>query len=125
MLESICYSHRCSLERYTALHGRGPRRLRVVGGGACSGVWMQMLADVLQLPVHVPPNPRYVGTVGTCRCALIGLGLKADFSDLAQENEEQVFAPNPDNRAVYDQMYGVYCRLFPALEPLYDQLNGI
>lgn len=125
MLESICYSHRRSLERYTALHGRGPRRLRVVGGGACSGVWMQMLADVLQLPVHVPPNPRYVGTVGTCRCALIGLGLKADFSDLAQENEEQVFAPNPDNRAVYDKMYGVYCRLFPALEPLYDQLNGI
>ena len=125
MLESICYSHRRSLEKYVRHHGFPPRQLRVVGGGACSDVWMQMMADILQLPIHVPDNPRYVGTMGAYYCALIGLGVKKDFSDLGRHSGGKVFVPNPENAAVYDKMFGVYMDLYPALKDLYDRMNGV
>ena len=125
MLESICYTHRRSMEAYIAYHGCAPKQLRVVGGGACSDVWMQMMADVLQLPLQVPPNPRYVGTMGSYYCALIGLGIKKDFSDLAYQQSGKVFTPNPENAAVYDKMYGIYKELYPSLKELYNRMNGV
>jgi len=124
MLESICYTNRRSLEKYIAYHGRPPKRLTVVGGGACSDIWMQMMADVLKMPVHVPKNPRYVGTMGAYYCALIGLGIKKDFSDLNRQEGGKVFLPNPDNEAIYDKMYGIYMDLYPSLKDLYDRMNG-
>lgn len=125
MLESICYSHRRALEKYVEFHGRLPKRIHVVGGGAGSPVWMQMLADILKVPIHVPANPRYVGTVGSCQCALIGLGIERDFSGLGKGAGGRTYEPQKENEAVYDKMYGIYKKLYPALQPLYDEMNGI
>ena len=125
MLESICYSHRRSLEKYIRQHGCAPKQIRVVGGGACSDVWMQMMADILKLPIRVPDNPRYVGTMGSYYCALIGLGLKQDFSDLSRQDGGRIFTPNPENAEVYDKMFGIYMDLYPALKNLYDRMNGV
>ena len=127
MLESICFTHRLSLEHYTKLHGAKPESIRVVGGGAMSAEWMQMMADILQIPVHVPANPRYVGTMGAYYCALIGLGLAKDYADaIASQSlgEETIYQPNPDNFAVYDKNFSVYSKLYATLQPLYDELNG-
>lgn len=125
MLESLCYSHRRALEAYVKLHGEYPKQIRVVGGGACSDVWMQAMADILKRPITVPKNPRYVGTMGSYYCALIGLGIKEDFSDLSRQEGGKVFQPNPDNAEIYDKMYGVYIDLYPALKDLYDRTNGV
>lgn len=125
MLESICYSHRRSLEKYIAQHGYPPKQISVVGGGACSDVWMQMMADILKMPVRVPDNPRYVGTMGSYYCALIGLGIKQDFSDLSRQDGGKIFTPNAANAEVYDKMFGIYMDLYPALKNLYDRMNGV
>lgn len=125
MLESICYTHRRSLEKYIRHHGRPPKRLRVVGGGACSDVWMQMMADILKIPVQVPENPRYVGTMGSCYCALIGMGIKKDFTALNRQDGGKIFTPNPENEEIYDKMYGIYLDLYPSLKSLYDRMNGV
>ena len=129
MLESICYTHRLSLGYYTEFHGgQKPDGIRVVGGGAMSAEWMQMMADILHLPVHVPANPRYVGTMGAYYCAMIGLGLARDYADaIAGQSlgEETVYYPNAENRAVYDKAFGVYSKLYRTLKPLYDEINGV
>ena len=129
MLESICYTHRLSLESYTAFHGgQAPDSIRVVGGGAMSAAWMQMMADILHIPVRVPANPRFVGTMGAYYCAMIGLGLAKDYADaIASQSlgEETVYVPNPDNFAVYDRNFSVYSKLYTTLKPLYDEINGV
>lgn len=128
MLESICYTHRLSLERYTEYHGRKPDSIRVVGGGAMSTEWMQMMADILQIPVRVPANPRYVGTMGAYYCAMIGLGLAQDYADaIASQSlgEETVYLPNEENFAVYNKSFSIYRKLYETLKPLYDELNGV
>lgn len=129
MLESICFTHRLSLGYYIAAHGgRKPDSIRVVGGGAMSEAWMQMMADILQIPVRVPANPRFVGTMGAYYCAMIGLGLAKDYADaIASQSlgEETVYTPNPDNFAVYDKNFSIYSKLYQTLKPLYDEINGV
>ena len=129
MLESLCYTHRLSLNSYTQFHGgQTPDSIRVVGGGAMSAEWMQMMADILKIPVRVPANPRFVGTMGAYYCAMIGLGLAKDYADaIASQSlgEETVYYPNPDNFAVYDKNFSVYSKLYTTLKPLYDELNGV
>ena len=129
MLECICYTHRMSLGFYAAAHGgQKPDSIRVVGGGAMSEAWMQMMADILQIPVRVPANPRYVGTMGAYYCAMIGLGLAKDYADaIATQSlgEETVYTPNPENFAVYDKNFSIYSKLYQTLKPLYDELNGV
>ena len=86
---------------------------------------MQMMADVLKVPVSIPKNPRYAGTMGSCYCALIGLGIEKDFSGLSQGAPDKVYEPQPENALIYDKMYHVYMELYPALKPLYDEMNGV
>ncbi len=70
MMESICYTHRMSIEWFESQVDRRLDEIRVVGGGASSPVWMQMLADVLGRTIVVPDAPRLVGAIGAWRCTL-------------------------------------------------------
>ncbi|MGI8312267.1 M81 family metallopeptidase [Saccharopolyspora hattusasensis] len=99
VMESICYTHRMNLERFSRSTGAQLESIRVVGGGVTSGVWMQMLADVLQMRIEVPRAPRYTGALGAYYCAMIGLGQIADYDSIVDEVPiERVFTPNPETR---------------------------
>ncbi len=80
VMESICYTHRRYLEHYEKAAGKKLHSIRVVGGGAVSDLWMQMLSDVLQITVEVPESPRYTGAMGTYYCAMVGLGYIKDYN---------------------------------------------
>ena len=125
MLESICYTHRRSLMKYISMHGHAPRRINIVGGGALSGTWMQIMADVLGQPVFVPDNPRYAGAMGAYRCALIGLGIERDFRVAESSSNEKRYLPDLSNKDIYDKMFEIYLDLHPSLKPLYDRINGV
>lgn len=125
ILESICYTHRWSLEKYQALHGSLPQQMTVVGGGAESDVWMQMMADILKVPVRVPPHPRYVGTMGAYCCAAVGLSLADHYSSVQTGTQGgRLFLPHKGQEAVYDEQFAIYKELYPALKSLYDRANG-
>lgn len=125
MMESLCYGHRDSIERHLLSGGMVDEEIVVVGGGASSTVWMQMLADVLKRTVRVPTNPRYTGVLGAHYCGLIGLGERADWTEVrGGDSGEQVFVPNPAHADVYDRGFRVYQKLFPNLIEVFEELNG-
>ena len=55
--------------------GTQPQRLLAIGGGARSDVWLQMLADVLALPIDRPVGAEVGPALGAARLALLSLGL--------------------------------------------------
>ncbi|WP_413741460.1 xylulokinase [Sodalis sp. RH15] len=125
MMESICFTHRHNLERLHGLSGRLQNHIRVVGGGAVNDVWMQMLADILQIKVQIPEAPRYTGTIGAYYCAAMGLGWLNDLNTMADKVAiQKEFIPNPGNKDVYDNNYRVYMKIHSALKDIHRDLNG-
>ncbi|MBE6555469.1 MAG: carbohydrate kinase [Ruminococcaceae bacterium] len=117
VMEGICYQLRMGAEYQSTQHGRRlGKEICVVGGGAVSGIWMQMLADVLNVTVRVPTSPRHAGAVGTAYSALIGLSVCTDYEDAAKRvRTERIFTPRRENVAVYENGYAIFRRLYRAL----------
>jgi xylulokinase len=121
MMESVCYSHRMSIEWFESQAHRRLDEVRVVGGGASSWVWMQMLADVLGRTVSVPNAPRFVGAVGAYRCTL---GSNDPLTFDPQEAGCKRHEPQAEARVVYDRLYKTYREIHPALLEIFKSLNG-
>ena len=84
---------------------------------------MQMLSDVLEIPVNVPDNTRHAGTVGTAYCALIGLGLCRDFEEAKSRiRMTKTFTPNPENFAAYRRMTEAYRKLYPRMRETFRDI---
>ncbi|MFV0252237.1 MAG: xylulokinase [Beutenbergiaceae bacterium] len=126
VMESICYAHRSSYDAYVAQGGDRLDRIRVVGGGARSDVWMQMLADVLEIPVEVPSNPQSTGTVGAYFATEVGRGSLASFADVDQsQTAERSFQPHPAASRTYRRLFAIHDRLHDLLQDTFSALNGL
>lgn len=121
VLEGVCYQLRMGMEN--AIENDGfvvPEYLNAVGGGACSPLWMQILADVLNIPIRVTREPRHAGAIGTAYAALIGLGVCADYDEASTRAEyAAVYTPDPANRKVYEKSYAVFRTLYKTLAPVF------
>ena len=74
VLEGVAFAFADGL---AALHEAGsrPTHLLAIGGGARSDTWLQLLADVLGLPLHRPAGAEVGPALGAARLALLSLGL--------------------------------------------------
>ena len=125
LMEGICFSLRWKLDRYTEQTGKKPDMIRCVGGGACSGLWMQIMADILDVRIEVPKNPQHAGAVGGAFCALIGLGLVHDFSEAdARITAGSVYLPRPEFKALYEKHFSVFKEICARTADLFDMLAG-
>ena len=106
VLEGICCILRLRKAAIEKNTGEPITRIHVVGGGAGSPHWMQMLADVLRVEVIVPENARYAGALGAAYCAMIGLGLCGGFEDCAERAQIKArYLPREDAADVYDRQW--------------------
>jgi xylulokinase len=125
VMESICYAHRASYQDYLSKGGAPLDRVRVVGGGATSDVWMQMLADVLYIPVEVPASPQSTGALGAYFAAQVGRGRLASFADIDETVViERRFEPDPKAFATYARLFAIHARLHESLRDIFTALNG-
>ena len=122
MMESICYSHRMSIEWFESQGRRRLDEIRVVGGGASSPVWMQMLSYVLGRTVVVPDAPRFAGAIGAYRCTLGSHGGLHGLDPQAEGSRR--YEPATAECAVYDRLYMLYRKIHPALIDIFESLNG-
>jgi xylulokinase len=94
------------------------------GGGAESDAWSQILADVLETPVHQMANPQYATCLGAGLLAFQRLGRLgfADFASLVPIR--RVYEPNAANRQVYDEMSAQLVTAFQKTRPIFRALNA-
>ncbi len=86
-------------------------RLVAVGGGTQGSLWTQVVSDVTGRVQEVPEQT--IGAAyGDALMAAIGTGLVPPETDWARVTT--VVRPNPENRALYDELYSLYSSLYPA-----------
>ena len=117
-MEGVVYEMRLNYEN---LAGSGIHfnKLNATGGGARSRVWMQMKADVLDLPVTALKTVD-AGTVGSAMLAGIRTGLFTDLEDAAKTmvQEVETYYPRPEMHEKYMEIYERYRKLYEAVRPL-------
>ena len=117
-MEGVAYEMRIN---YEALQGSGIRfdKLRATGGGAKSAVWMQMKADVLDLPITALETAD-AGTVGSAMLTGIAAGLFRDLADAAGHmvREIRTYYPRREMHEKYMAVYERYKQLYCAVRPL-------
>ena len=94
-------------------------KLHATGGGAHSAEWMQMKADMLNLPI-VALRTADAGTVGSAMLTGVAVGLFRDLEAAADHMVEPVhtYLPRPDMHEKYMAIFERYRQVYHAVRPL-------
>ena len=94
----------------------------IIGGGAKSPAWLQIMADVFAIPVKVPTILDEASSMGAAIIGGVGAGLFEDFHVVERflkiERSQQ---PNPENKAVYEEAKRRFNDFYFALRPVFER----
>lgn len=124
VMEGVAFNTRWLLAPVEKFLGRKLSVLNYVGGGAKSDIWCQIFADVLNLTIRQVRDPIQANARGAAFIAAVGLGyLKyEDIPAMVEYNAS--YAPNSQNRVIYDRMFDVFIKFYKQNKRLYKTLNG-
>jgi len=122
VLEGVAYNLRTILGAFRRQDARIDS-LRVIGGGARSPVWRQILADVLDVPLARPGLAVEATSLGAAIAAGVGVGLLPGYSVASEwAPADPAETPGADNVQGYDALYPLFCAAYEALAPLYNEI---
>jgi xylulokinase len=124
ILEGVAFNTRWLLGPVERFAGREVDSINLVGGGGNSDVWCQILADVLDVQVRQVQDPIQANARGAAFIAAVGLG-EITFDDVpALVQLKRTYAPDPQNRALYDERFGIFKSIYSQMHGVYKRLNG-
>jgi xylulokinase len=124
VMEGVTFGLRDSLELMKTL-GIDFRQVRASGGGARSGLWRQILADVLGVNIALV-NVSQGAAFGAALLAGVGVGVYGDVADACKKAIEVRDGERPGPAApVYADYYPRYRALYPALAGEFEALARV
>lgn len=124
VLEGVGFSMRDSLEIFRSL-GVRTDRLILSGGGAKSGLWKQIIADMLDTDVYTS-TMKEQACVGAAIMAGVGAGLYPGVEEACKHAVrigETPIRPNAGNRGKYASLYELYKQLYERNRELFPLLD--
>ncbi len=114
--EGVGYALRDGLETLTRPQAGAP--LALVGGGARSAWWSQLLADILQTPLALGAGGEAGGALGAARLGWLSDG--ASIADVCVQPAERLrFEPDTAAAAIHGPRFARFQAIYQALRPLY------
>jgi len=117
IIEGICFGTKAILERM-AQAGFTANELTIGGGATASDLWLQIHADTTGVPVNVP-QVSAAPSLGAAIFAAVGAGYFASPDEAITQmvRPGRRVEPRADQIAGYQEIYGRYAELYPALKP--------
>lgn len=120
VLEGVAFNLRTCVDAFTE-NGIAVDGVDVIGGGATSDVWMQVLADVWQVPVRRRSIVADANSLGAAVTAAVGLGLVDGFEvarTLSSTTAE--FLPDRGRDHISRAQHEVFVDAYTRLEPWFE-----
>jgi xylulokinase len=120
-LEGVAFNLRTCIDAFTD-NGIPVDGVDVIGGGATSDVWMQVLADVWQVPVRRRSIVADANSLGAAVTTAVGLGLVEDFTvarDLSSITAQ--FTPDAARSGLAGAEHEIFLDAYGQLEPWFDR----
>ena len=131
-MEGVTFGLRYGLERFRIL-GIEPDEIRLIGGGAKSRIWRQMVADIFRTSLICPENEE--GPAFGAALQAMWADQRGDIAELTGRyvtlNPETMHEPDGSAADRYDEVYQLYDKVvrelragdvFPAHRRLLDRL---
>jgi xylulokinase len=123
VLEGVAFNARWLFDAYERFLGHDVPTIRLIGGGAQSDVWSQIIAGILDRPVERVADPRNAQLRGVALWAQVCLGERR-LDEVGRDVEvDRVFRPADTDRETYQRLYREYRRLYGTLKHTYARLN--
>jgi xylulokinase len=120
VLEGVAFNLRTCIGAFTE-NGIPVDTVDVIGGGATSDVWMQVLADVWQVPVRRRSIVADANSLGAAVTAAVGLRLVPDFGVArALSTTTAEFLPDGERGELSRQQHEVFLDAYDRLDPWFD-----
>lgn len=99
--------------------------LRLIGGADCTPFWAQIFADVFECQVDLLSPADDVTARGASYIAGKTLGWnQSDMPPYSYIRSTGTLVPNPINVEIYERMFEVYCKLYPALHASFNEMSA-
>ncbi|RKP48676.1 xylulokinase [Pararobbsia silviterrae] len=118
VLEGVAFA---AADGLLALEGSGierPAAVSLIGGGARSAFWAQLMTDVLRLPVRVHLGGEAAAALGAARLGWIAAGASAG-AVLVRPREIAACEPDPARFALLDERLQRFRELYRHVRPLF------
>lgn len=122
--EGIVFSHLTHVNKLLANRER-PASIRLSGGAANSPVWVQIFADVLQIPVDTIGD-KELGAQGAAMAAGIAAGIYRDYKEAVERTVHitGTVNPRPEYKEIYAKKYETYRRVVESLNAAWDRFEN-
>ena len=119
IMEGLAYELALNLRRLKEI-GVRIDGLTAVGGGARSARWMQVKADITNVPVSIIHTSE-AASLGVAMLAGWATGVYDSLPEAAAQliKVRRIFEPRPDRFAHYQRQLSIYADLYQALRPIY------
>jgi len=114
LLEGVAFTFREARDALGAA-GTSLTQADLIGGGAQSALWNQVLADVLAIPLHQVEGSRHGCALGAARLARVALDGERLF---AKPPRRRTFEPDPARTRRYDAQFTGWQQLYGRLRQL-------
>ena len=91
----------------------------LVGGGAKSAYWAQLLSDILGCELQILSGSELSAAIGAAKLAFAAQGLPREVLR-AGLTVKRTFTPRPTHQPALRERYSHFRRLFPAVQNLHD-----
>ena len=124
IFEGVCFSAKTHIDKLLSVR-ENPKAVRLAGGVANSKVWVQMFADVLNLPIETVDNVKELGALGCAMAASIAGGVYKDYPEAAKAmvRIDSPVYPNAEKAKVYQEKFEKYTAVSQALDTVWGRFE--
>lgn len=122
LLEGVAFEFKRTLDIFEA-NGEKIQMVYHSGGAAKGDTWNQIKADIYNVPICTLEADEG-GVLGVALMSAVAVGFVDDLEAGAEKllKVKKIYQPRPENRAIYDRMYKVFCELHDVLQPSFKHM---
>lgn len=124
VLEGIAFNLRWALHTMETLY-EPVDQLNIIGGGAKSDIWCQIIADVTNRKINQVEDPQQANARGAAMLASWALGYVDSFEAIKNHIRiKHQFVPNAKNRLLYDRLYQAFKNMYRNTKRWHAHMNA-
>jgi xylulokinase len=121
VLEGVCFAFADGVD---ALHQSGTKatEITIIGGGAQSAYWRQLMADVLKTKITFRKGGEVGPALGAARLAQLAMEPNLSTEQVCPQPEAvQIHTPNSATQPIFEQRLAVYRQSYSQLRTIFNE----